>query len=300
MTKKKVLLAVILSIVGACVVAAAVILCLLFIKPKAPDPLEIKAENGSVVFYAQQQSANGYTFKFRSGEKEIKVESDLDFLEIDDSVFEKGIVAGEKYKVSVCANEKVEGGSTDYSQEIEWVASKFLKAPQLSKEGDKILWTEVDGADFYQVYYTPDAAIKTYATFNTELNLEVLQGGVADIFVVAYSNKDYLYESAASNTLKNVTIVHEFPAIIQARLNSSNILTIYVEESLTEIELFIGSSKTNYSKYNLVDIKCEKSGDAYKMTVDISHLYANQNVVGIKPTPTGNNKYSGSVFWVVE
>ena len=295
--KKKLMIILLVSLISCILVAGIVLVCVLNLKKESPDKIEIKAENGVITFVTNQTSEEGFVFRIRNNKTDVKINSKFDFLEVDNNVLAKGIEIGQNYRVSVCYSNENGGEASGYSEEVDWTASKFLKAPVVSLASEKIVWSSVESADYYKVFYNPNGSLLSYEVRENELKLEKLFGGVSDVYIVACSNKNYLYNSKNSNIIKSVIIVHEREELVDLSVNSNKELIVNMKENLDSLILCLGSSETNYQQYNLVNLEPQKVGDYYRVVVDISYLYANQTKIGVKPGVDSYNKYSGEVLW---
>ena len=295
--KKKTWIAILVSIFS-CLVIAGIVLAVLFLpKGEKPEKVEIKEESGVVCIFANGESKYGFTFRFRNDQSDVKISSNFDFLEIDDEVSSR-LEIGKTYMVSACINNNLGNEASYFSDEVSWVSCDYLKSPTISLQGQKIVWNSVNHADYYKIFYNPNGNLLTYSVQNTECALELLQGGVSDIYVVSASNKDYYYDSKVSNMLKNVTVVHELLGVLDVELSQSKVLTVYTAEKIDKLVLCLGASKSSFTSYDLVNLNAQKVGDRYKIQVDISYVYSGQSCVGVKPKTDTYNNFSGEIKWI--
>lgn len=298
MIKNKKLLIVLLICVCALLAAAVALLCFINIKGDKPDKVVVKTENDVVVIDANNVSnGNGYIFKFKNDDTEVKIDSTYGIIET--STLSDVLEFGKTYQISVCVKGEVEGGNSIYSDPINWIATKALDAPVISIKNQKLVFNEVQGADYYQVFYNPNGDAKSLRFEENEIILSKLDGGVFDVFVKAYSNNKNLLQSKSSNVLSSVTNIHQLqkPQLVQLDQNTK-ILSIYLEDVIDKVELYVGTSYTEYTSYVLTAVYCADMGDLYKASCDIGFLYNSDKVYGIKLIPGAYDKYTEDIYWV--
>lgn len=297
MTKKKSILVIIIALSCTLLLAAVVLLCFINIKGDKPDQIIIKEENGAVVIDANNASSgNGYIFKFKNEKEEVKIDSIYGVVET--STLSQVLEFGQIYQVSVCVRGEVDGGNSLYSDPVEWVASKRLDTPSISVKNEKLIITEIDGADYYEIFYNPNGKAKSLQTEDIEIALSKLDGGVFDIFVKAYSKESYLLQSSSSNTIAGLTNIHELKEPLFVQLNkNTKVISIYLEDYVDQIELYAGETKENATRYILSNVDCVEAGDLYCIRSDISFVYNSQKIYGIKLVGDAYNRYTKNIIW---
>lgn len=272
-------------------------LIVLNISPASSD-MQIVEQNGKILFQVNETNEHGFTFRFRNNHKDIKVQSDLGLLEYNQKLEDLGVDLGEEFNVSVCKNGEVEGGNSQYSKEEKWLAKKFLAQPAVSIQNQTLVWDKIENADYYDVCYNLDGKEIKYTVSTNECRLDLLQGGIYNIYVTASSNSDF-YLTRASDILKSVTVVHEilpFKAVYFSEGTKN--LMVYSHEKLSAIEVCLGYSQTAYKTYTIVDINCVESGDLYLITCNLGFIYSDQTRVGALPKITDEyHKFTGNVYW---
>ena len=294
---KKTFWIIILILAISCITAGIVLAFLIYPKGEKPEKVEIKEDSGVVFVVANGNSDYGFIFRFRNDKNDIKISSNFDFLEIDDKV-SKQLEIGKTYMVSACLNTKTGKEGSEFSDEFSWEYHDYLKAPQITLQAQKIVWEEVPHADYYRIFYNPNGNLLTYSVQNTECAIELLQGGISNIYVVASSNSNYYYDSKASNTIENVSVVHKLLEVLDVELSQSKTLTVYTAEKIDKLVLCLGASKSSFTSYDLVNLNAQKVGDRYKIQVDISFVYSGQSCVGGKPKTDSYNNFSGEIKWI--
>ena len=299
MNKKK--LSIILLIMSAILVVAGIVfLVYLNIRPSKPSSVIVAEEKGRVIFRVEEEpNEQGFIFKFRQGNKKILVYSDLPILEFTSSIEEKGIELGKEYYISVCRKGEVEGGDSYYSKEIKWRAKKYLASPSLSINSEYLQWTQVDDADFYKLCYKYEDELMEITVEQNQYRLDLLKGGNHDIFVIASSNKDYYIESK-SNVLSNIKVVHEIPSFVDVKFDKeSKLLTLYSNEQLSSIKVYLGNNEIFYTNYTIVNLSNNYIDGRYEITCSLNLIYSNQSKIGVLPNITDEyNKFTGSIFWI--
>ena len=270
----KILLAILL---GGLAVASIVFVCILNFKDSSPEELNIKVENGHVIFSTNANSNGfGYTFKFRENNNEYYIKSDQNLLEYDQEVINAGVVVGKTYKVSVAVNREVDAGKSFYSKEVDWKATIYLDAPIISVDSNTLIWDNIDNAEYYDIYYNHNGEMLKIRTTENCYNLEKMQGGRSDIFVLAGSSNDNYLTSLTSNKLKDVDIIHEILPVSSFTFNKTNsILTIYLQEKVEALALYLDEQT-----YTIVDLVYV--GDNC-ISCNIDYIYSGQKKIGLKP-----------------
>lgn len=285
----KILLAVLL---GTITVVSVVLMCVFNLKGSSPDEVKINVENGHVTFSTTQVTKGyGYTFKFKDGGSEYYIKSDQNLLEYNEDVINIGVEVGKTYMVSVAVNGELEGGKSFYSKEVEWKAVKYLDAPKVKIENEKLVWDKVANAEFYEICYSHKDGMLKVRTTETNYALEKLTGGISEIFVFAGSSNENYLTSVSSNKLKEVTIVHEILPIITMNFTKSTAtLTITVQDLFNCFKLFLGDKTYTITQF-------EVSGR--RITCNIDYIYNGETKIGVSPLPNDSyNKYTGKVTFI--
>lgn len=300
-TKKKTLFLVIGIITGLLVVSGIVLLFLLNTSDGKLGKVEIIENNGAVTIKTEQQSKGyGFTFKFKNDNKEILVNSQLDFLQYNQSLIDLGVIPGEKYLVSVSVNGEISGGNSEFSDEVEWEAKIFLSAPQIYIEEDRLMWNQVENADFYKIHYMVNQQHTSYVVAENQCLLNLLQGGVTNIFVTAESSEKHYLSSISSNVLQNISIVHEMLPVYAVYFNSeTKNVVVYSKEKVYMLKVFLEESQTASKGYTITNLNPIKEGDYYRVDFNLDFLYFGQSYLGVAPLPNNEyNSYNGSTFWI--
>lgn len=297
----------------ALIVTGVVFLFIVNYGVKKPEAVAIYTTNSKTYIQATlNENSNGYIFKFNDGTKDFTYESKNNLICADNFIDNGSIALGETYKISVCYKNDYENGYSNFSQEKEWLASKFLQAPTIFVVKDysdpdnikdqSIYWEAVDNADKYIMYYSCGEEIVEYETKDTEVDLSVLIGGVHNFYVVATSeNKAYL-NSPASNTT-SATSYHKVRAFTSASFDKeSRVLSISGFEDVTEIEVYIGTSQNDAALHTYPYL--EGSDNFTKMTTNVGYQFLIKiNVavpdldayIAVKPAVSGYNTFDGSL-----
>lgn len=253
-------------------------------------------DDGNMIFAKTQVKSDcyGYRFRFVSEDKTFYIESKNNVVEITGN---ENVEIGARYAISVCYLGEIEGNNSDYSVAVTWTSYEYLATPELSYLEDEksIVWTQVENASYYMVYYG-DKSERVVG--ETTLNLATLSGGEKDIFVIAYSDKNYYKASKPSNVLKNIVIYHELQPFDSMEYNSEQfVLTIIGREELKLINVYI-----NGNKYETSNFTTERQGlGLYKFSVNISAIYHSDDVIRLGASPASESEfdvYNGEIKYL--
>ena len=272
---------------------------LIFLNLKGNIPQEIKIDESyyKISFVAQDEDLGlGYTFRIRNEQTSIFLKSDINVLEANQELLDKGIKLGEIYKISYALN-KDDGKEPLYSNEVSWTASQFLESTDLFLDSGNLYWNSVENADYYTISYFVLDQNYIYDTEQTYCPLSKLKGGEYSISVEAKSNKTYYKTSKTSNMLPNLTVIHEIPAFDEIKLERfSKRLKITSKELVSKIVILVEDSSTTYNFTNLTT--SQNADSTYTIYCDISSIYDGVETIGVLPGEDAYNHYNGETSWI--
>ena len=283
----------------SCLFVVAGVFCLIFLNLKTNPPQEIKVDESyhKISFVAPEKDAGlGYTFKISNDGVNIFIKSDVNFLEVNQDLLDRGVTLGEIYNLSYCINRGDEKEPV-YSNEITWTASQFLGTTDLIVRGDSLYWSSVENADYYTISYFVLGQNYTYDTQNTNCDLSTLKGGEYSVNVQAKSHKSYYKAGKPSNMVPNLRVVHEIPAFSDVKLERfSKRLKITSSEEVSKLVVFVEEALTSYTFTNLTTT--QNTDLTYTIYCDISSVYDGDKAIGVKPGEDTYNVYNGGIVWV--
>lgn len=291
----KIVISCFLSLVAVCGLAMAFVLNY---NSLVPDKVEIMQNDDQVfLFVTPNTNYEGYRFILSDIEEKHIIDCENNILTLDECL-EQGVELGKSYKVKFCYLGKSVGNNSQFSKEVTWNAVVQLKAPciEYSQANNLISWNNVDGADFYMVYYNNGNGLETRKIDKNpngnQFSLSSVPVGDRSFYVVACSNIDYIKPSKASNIIERKVTreMQEFEEINFDR--ESKILTLKSVEDLTQILVYIGETKYK-CEFNKVE-----TGGAFIYTKDISFIYEEDAKIGVKPVDIDEfTFYSGEICY---
>ena len=252
--------------------------------PQAPVVLD----DGKNIYISTSYNDNyvGYKFKFKDERgKEIFVESPDNVIDANEFISEGGKV-GEDYKVSVCFLARNSGNNSQYSEIIEWTCETYLFATEIEHNSldNTLQWGEVNGADFYRVYYNNENEEVYIETSETSLDLQRFEGGDKTMYVVAHSQNNHIRPSAKSNVLQ-MSLQHYFPEFneISSFNSQTKILTAENNEKLEKIVIVLSGQSHECIKFDVEETENNDGETVYVYTIDITTIYNGERIIGIRP-----------------
>ena len=297
----------------ALIVTGVVFLFIVNYGVKKPDAVDIyTASNKTYIKATLNDNSSGYIFKFDDGTKNFTYESKNNLICADNLLNNGSISLGTTYKISVSYKNDYENGYSNFSEEKEWFASKFLEQPTIFVIKDysdpdnikdkSVYWEAVENADTYVLYYSCGSEIVEYQTKNTEVDLSILIGGEHNFYVVAKSdNKAYL-DSPASKQVQ-ATSYHKVKGFASATINrESKILSINAFDDVDEVIVYVGTSQNDavektYPYIEGSDIFTKiKTNVGYQLLIRLNAIIPEPDAyIAVKPSVSGYNVYDGSV-----
>ncbi len=285
---------IVFSVFAAVIALAGVFFIVAFnLNKDLSQPVSITENQGQVFLKAQQEDEGyGYTFRFRQGVLKTEIESLSSILTVE-TMLEKGVSLGEGYLVSVAVNRENFRGENEFSNEIKWVAKDYLKTPTITVEGGFLKISDVPESDYFRIYYGGNY----FETTQNEVKLSGLKGGTYDIFVKAFSSKDYIFSSVPSETLKNVEILHEIPKISGTSfVKISNKLIVQSKENFEDV--FVKFSE-NGTVYTVQNEKFEIVDGFYNITFNLEVVYEDETQIFVKPVAKAGESVYNFDFSVI-
>lgn len=295
----KILIIVLSVVVGILALGGIVTAFILNYNVFSPEKVEI-LDDGHNIYISTTANDNykAYRFKFvDSQNNEIIVDSENNIMSLSELI-EEGVKIGETYIVSTCYLSDNDGNNSQYSKEISWDVYTYLDSPILNYDEEKgsLSWSQVDNADYYKVFYNNENDIISYQTTEFTLDLQTINGGQREFYVVAYSNNKSYKQSNKSN-VQQIKVIHKLKEFSKITFdNQSKILSIYGEEELEKFYVYIDGSS-----YEIIDFDVEyvTQTDQYIFTVDISLIYNNSSNIGASPMSIDEyNIFDGNITYV--
>ncbi len=262
--------------------------------------------DGSNIFISTSLNDNyaGYRFKFEGDEETIIIDSQTNVITADDAIAE-GVKLGETYQISTCYISKNEGNNSKFSQTTQWTCQAYLQKTSVGydAEGCKLVWGQVENADYYRVYFNGATEDGYQQIATTELDLSTYDGGEMVAHVIAFSNNENYNPSAKSNTLE-FEHKHFFkPFTILSFDAKTCILTAKNAGLLDKLEITLyhddyeeTSNPTAKTTYQNCKFKVEKQGDEYVYKIDLTTVYEGQMKIGVNPATIDKfNLFEGEI-----
>lgn len=296
--KSKKVLIVLCSIVLAGLVGAGLALAfVLGYNPYQPNELKVIDDGKSVYVYADMNdNYDSYRFKFENAERgDLIVDSTKNLMTSFD-MFRSGVEMGVEYKISVSYINKDNTKNSWYSDPITWKTYAYLESPVIVHDNyaNVITWGEIENADYYEVHYNYQTSEKVVTTEENSLNLQQIDGGQRDIYVVAKSNSDGYRPSIESNTL-TIAVVHEIENFATVSFSeTSKVLTLTSNEIIRKMRVIIGATSHEYNTNPVYE------NGKYNYTIDITEIYEADKQIGVSAlTYDEYNVYtSGQVLYL--
>lgn len=295
----KILIIVLSVVVGILALGGIVTAFILNYNVFSPEKVEI-LDDGHNIYISTTANDNykAYRFKFvDSQNNEIIVDSENNIMSLSELI-EEGVKIGETYMVSTCYLSDNDGNNSQYSKEISWDVYTYLDSPILNYDEEKgsLSWSQVDNADYYKVFYNNENDIISYQTTEFTLDLQTINGGQREFYVVAYSNNKSYKQSNKSNA-QQIKVIHKLKEFSKITFDSqSKILSIYGEEELEKFYVYIDGSS-----YEIIDFDVEyvTQTNQYIFTVDISLIYNDSSNIGASPMSIDEyNIFDGNITYV--
>ena len=257
--------------------------------PSAPRILD----DGKNIYISTTLNDNyvGYRFKFTSRDKEIFVDSTDNVIGADEFLAEGGQL-GKTYDISVCYLAQNAGNNSQFSEKTSWLCEGYLAPTTVTynQQANKIYWNQIEDADFYRVYYNDANDDVFLETTEFELNLQSFEGGEKIMYVVACSQNQHLKSSTKSNMVE-FDLQHYFAEFSDVSFDDrTKILTAKNEENLEKLIVSLDGISFASIKFEVEEVE---GGYLYK--VDLTAIYNNETLIGIKPANIDNyNIFVGS------
>ena len=285
---------VIIGLLGAALALAFV----LGYNPSRPNKVEIIDDGNNIYMFADvNDNYRAYRFKFTNAEKGDLVIDSTKNLMTNYDMFRSGVEIGVEYEISVCYVSEDNVQNTQYSEPIKWKTYAYLESPVIYETGDNLIrWQNIENADYYEVHYNYQADEKIVVTDENFIDLQRIDGGQRDIYVVAKSNSESYKRSLKSNIIE-LTVVHEIQNFSTISLNSegeNKILNLTSAEKIEKIIVYINNQQ------HKVNVTSTLQYNIYTYSVDITSIYVDGATIGVSPTTINEyNVYtSGQVLYL--
>lgn len=297
----------------ALIVTGVVFLFVVNYNTDIPQAITVSTVSNKTYFKTSLNSnSHGYIYRFVQKDGEEKTfESQSNIICADELIENDFLTLGETYTISVRYKNEYKNGYSNYSEKVEWLASKILEKPVITVVKDeagtideKITWEEVAGATDYVVYYSCGEEIKTTETTNTYLLLKNIEGGEHNFYVVATSSEDKYLSSEMSNVV-TATSWHELQVFLSVKFSkTTKKVTISSLEDIDKVEIFIGTNindarsvKFSYQGDESRNFTKKKTQFGYELSINIFAIYGETDTyIGVKPVASGYNVYNGSII----
>lgn len=285
---KTILISLTLSLVAVAGLTTAFLVNYNTYSPEKPVVLD----DGSNIFISTSLNDNyaGYRFKFEGEEETIVINSKTNVISANEAV-EEGVDLGKTYQISTCYLSKNEGNNSQFSDTTEWTCKAYLQKNTVgyNEETCKLIWGQVENADYYRVYFN-NAEGGYVQTTTTELDLSTYTGGEMIVYVVSFSNNPNYNHSAKSNMLE-FEHKHHFKSFTQLSFDQETcILTAKNVGLLEKLEITLydadydqTSNPTAKTTYQNCKFDVEKQGEEYVYKINLTTIYEGQTKIGLNP-----------------
>ena len=282
-----IIIAVILAVVAIVGLSVAFIFNYNAFSPE--KPIIIDDGENIMITTSLNDNYDGYRFVLRRGKDELIIDSEKNYL-TSNEVVENGGEIGKTYKVSVCYLSTNVGNNSELSDEVEWLCSVYLVAPEVSVSEGNLTWKAVENADSYRVYYGE----QFIDVEETVINLQKLGGGEKTIFVVANSNNEGYKTSPASKQIQ-VQVVYNLEPFTSIEFDKDTcIITATSTRKYDKVLVAIGSVM-----YEVDEFTVTNENDIFTYKINIKAKYNNETKIGIRPADIDEyNKYTGNILYV--
>jgi len=268
---------------------------------KKPDPVEITTSNSKTYIKTSlNENSSGYIFKFKNESKEFLHSTKNNLICADNLIDDGSVILGENYKVSVCYKNDYENGNSNFSDEKDWLATKFLVSPTLYVNGNETIgWNEVENADKYQLHYTCGNEKLVYETTLTSVSLSVLEGGEHNFYVIATSKEEKFLDSEMSNIVTATSYHNVRPFALAQFKRETKELTINVFEDVNEVEVWTGTNQNDATLHlytyleGSTNFTKTKTSSGYLYTIKVNTFTPSETYIAVRPRVSGYNVYNG-------
>lgn len=298
----------------ALIVTGVVFLFVVNYNTDIPQAIAVSTVSNKTYFKTSlNNNSYGYIYRFVQKDGEEKTfESKSNIICADELIENDFLTLGETYSISVRYKNEYKNGYSNYSEKIEWLASKILEKPEMitvvkDESGtidEKIVWEEVDEATDYKVYYSCGNNIKEIETTNTYILLKNIEGGEHNFYVIATSSEDKYLDSEMSNVV-SATSWHELQVFLSVKFSKGTKKVIISSiEDIDDVEIFLGTNsndarsvKFSYQGNESRNFTKKQTQFGYELTINIFAIYDETDTyIGVKPVASGFNVYNGNVI----
>lgn len=296
--KSKKILIILCSVIVVGLLAAGLALAFVFAyNPYQPKQVQIIDDGNSVYLYAElNDNYKSYRFKFENKETgDLIVDSTSNLLTTYD-MFRSGVAIGQEYKISVCYINEDSVRNSQFSSKITWTPYTYLQNPTIVYDIDNniIRWENVEHASYYEVYYNYQTQEKMIRVEQNNIDLQLIDGGQRDIYVVAKSNSEYYKQSLNSNIVE-IGVIHQIPNFSSISFDqNTKTLHLTSPENIQKMKVFI-----NNHEYQM-NIASTLEDQVYCYSVDITAIYQDGATIGVCPATLDQyNEYSsGDILYL--
>lgn len=288
---KKIVISVFSALAAVALVVTGGILIVINFNVSSAPTVDI-FDNGTSVSLSTQASTQykGYRFRFQTAQNTFYIDSEVNNISLTDN---DKIIPGTAYTISVCYLGEIEGSNSGYSQSVQWTAYDYLSVPVLTldEEEDKLTWSAIENATYYNVYYGENFLRVTI----NEISLQELPAGKHGVFVVAGGGNGYR-NSSASNTVEVKAKIKVSP-FTSIRFDRDQLqVTLTGTENLTEFNVYIDEKAYKVTEFNKETLI---TGE-YKYTFNIYGIYSNNSRIGAAPIIDADHILDGEILYLEE
>ena len=239
-----------LSFVAVAVVAMIASLCFLFLGNEVIDvvPKGLNVENveGEYILVADYNSQYRYQFKIEQLiDGKFSLVSTVNSVDNAISLSKEpvSVIAGEKYRFSVCYATENGAGNGDFSQAIEWCPEWHLQTinyakVKFDKETAVLSWDRVHLAESYVVNFVDlNGNVKTKISYENNVNVSAYDVGVYKAFIVAKSSNAKLFDSSAGEGVE--VVLQKKNQINEVVLGNDGKLEIVCSQDVRTFQVFV-------------------------------------------------------------
>ena len=296
--KEKVLLIILLSVIGAFLLAGLTTAFVLNYNSYCPSEVRIEDEaDGAYIYVEMNNNYQMYEFKFETEEKQeitiVTRNNVVSPLELK----RNGIKEGKTYNIYARYLSENAGNNSEFSNPVEWKAYFVLATPNIKyiEASNQLKWDAVDNAQTYDVYYNTKDGITILTTDKTFIDLQTIDGGERQFYVIAKSENENFRTSKKSKVV-SINLIHYFKKlnIVSFDINTKN-LVFEGEEDISKIIVYVG--ETTYER-NVSGTYNEQT-NKYSYSINLTTIFEDDKQIGISPANIDQfNIYNDEISYI--
>lgn len=296
--KEKVLLIVLLSVIGAFLLAGLTTAFIMNYNSYCPSEVRIEDEaDGAYIYVEMNNNYQMYEFKFETEEKQqitiVTRNNVVSPLELK----RNGIKEGKTYNIYARYLSENAGNNSEFSNPVEWKAYFVLATPNIKyyEADNQLKWEAVDNAETYEVYYNTEDGIQVISTTKTFIDLQTIEGGERQFYVIAKSENENFRTSKKSKVV-SINLIHYFKKlnIVSFDTNTKS-LVFEGEEEISKIIVYVG--QTPYER-NVRGSYNEQTKN-FTYSINLTTIFDENKQIGIAPADVDQyNIYNDEITYI--